>query len=212
MNVLDGSNLRMLVRAAVGDCDFVAGFLQPSGGPWADELGAAQEHDPHGPMIVHRAAGLGRGVAGEIPSRSSGGPLTSRRSLLVVFDRLDFVYLPSRDVAADVEHFTHAVGAELVFAIEAFGTRVAMIRLSPDPPALLLAEHLDGDQPVLVHRVPDLEQAIADLEGRGVKLAARFGIPHGPGAELVCPGPQRLALYQLTRPAAPERLEGRRDF
>ena len=58
-----------------------------------------------------------------------------------MFDRLDFVYLPSRDVAADVRHFTS-----------------------------------------------------------------------GLGAELVTPGPQRLAVYQLTRPEAPRRLEGRRDF
>ena len=31
-----------------------------------------------------------------------------------MFDRLDFVYLPSRDVAADVRHFTGGLGAELV--------------------------------------------------------------------------------------------------
>jgi hypothetical protein len=129
-----------------------------------------------------------------------------------VFDRLDFVYLPSRDVAADVMHFTERLGAELVFAIEAFGTRVAMVRLSPGPPALLLAGHLEGDQPVLVHSVADLEASIAELQDRGVELRARFEIPHGPGVELVSPGPQRLALYQLTRPGAAERLSGRRDF
>ena len=129
-----------------------------------------------------------------------------------MFDALDFVYLPSRDAAADVQHFTDGLGAELVFAIEAFGTRVAMVRLAPDRPELLLAEHLQGDQPVLVHRVADLERAVAELSARGVPVAARFGIPHGPGAELVCPGPQRLALYQLTRPEAAQRLAGRRDF
>jgi hypothetical protein len=129
-----------------------------------------------------------------------------------VFDRLDFVYLPSRDVAADIEHFTAGLGGELVFAIEAFETRVAMLRLSRDPPALLLAGHLEGDQPVLVHRVADLEATLAELEDRGVETAARFEIPHGPAAELVCPGPQRLALYQLTRPETAVRLVGRRDF
>jgi hypothetical protein len=129
-----------------------------------------------------------------------------------VFEALDFVYLPSRDVAADLAHFTDGLGAELVFAIEAFGTRVAMVRASPEPPALLLAGHLAGDQPVLVHRVAELEQAIRELERRGVVLGARFGIPHGPGVEVLSPGPQRLALYELTRPDAPERLAGRRDF
>ena len=129
-----------------------------------------------------------------------------------MFERLDFIYLPSHDVAADVAHYTGGLGGELVFAIEAFGTRVAMVRLAPDPPALLLAGHLEGDQPVLVHRVADLEAALGDLERRGVQVAVRFEIPHGPGAELVLPGPQRLALYELTRPGAPERLAGRRDF
>jgi hypothetical protein len=77
---------------------------------------------------------------------------------------------------------------------------------------VLLAGHLEGDQPVLVYRVADLEGAIAELHAREVEVAARFEIPHGPGAELVNPGPQRVALYQLTRPEADRRLAGRRDF
>jgi len=108
--------------------------------------------------------------------------------------------------------FTDGLGAELVFAIEAFGTRVAMVRLSPTPPALLLAGHLAGDRPVLVHRVADLDRTVAELDDRGVAVAARFEIPHGPVAELTLPGPQRVALYQLTRPQVADRLEGRRDF
>ena len=129
-----------------------------------------------------------------------------------MFDQLEFLYLPTRDAADDVQYFTQGLGAELVFAIEAFETRVAMVRLQSGPPALLLAEHLEGDQPVLVFRVGDLEQSVQHLRGRGVEIRARFGIPHGPGVELAIPGPQRLALYELTRPEATERLSGRRDF
>ncbi len=136
----------------------------------------------------------------------------SSRSLASVFRGLDFVYLPSRDVAAEMKHYTERLGAELVFAIEAFGTRVAMLRVAADPPPLLLAGHLEGDQPVLVYRVDDLEQELASLSEREVAIAARFGIPHGPAAELALPGPQRIALYQLTRPEAEARLAGRRDF
>lgn len=129
-----------------------------------------------------------------------------------MFERLDFLYLPSRDVAGDVIHFTERLGAELEFAIEAFGTRVAMVRFNPDPPALLLAGHLEGDQPVLVYSVPDLEQAIQELQTGEVAVAARFEIPYGPGAELTIPGPQRIAIYERTRPEVGERLAGRRDF
>ncbi|HET6866210.1 MAG TPA: hypothetical protein VFH80_09810 [Solirubrobacteraceae bacterium] len=129
-----------------------------------------------------------------------------------MFDRLDFIYLPSRDVAADMEHFARGLGAEVVFAIEAFGTRVAMVRLAPDPPPLLFAEHLPGDQPVLVYRVEDLDRAIAELRDRRVELGVEFEIPHGRGAEITNPGPQRIALYERTRPEADERFAGRRDF
>jgi hypothetical protein len=129
-----------------------------------------------------------------------------------MFEQLDFVYMPSRDVAADLEHFVSRLGGEPVFAIEAFGTRVAMVRLDPHPPSLLLAGHLEGEQPVLVYRVPDLDRATARLRDREVEVAARFEIPHGPGIELVSPGPHRIALYELTRPDADHRLAGRRDF
>jgi hypothetical protein len=129
-----------------------------------------------------------------------------------LFESLDFLYLPSRDVAADVTHFIERLGATLVFAIEAFETRVAMVSLTATPPAVLLAGHLEGDQPVLVYRVANLERGLAELQGRGTKVLGRFEIPHGPGAELDMLGPQRVAVYQLTRPEVPRRLVGRRDF
>lgn len=129
-----------------------------------------------------------------------------------MFESLDFIYLPSRDVGAELERFVAGFGAKAEFAIEAFGTRVAMLRLAGGSPSLLLAEHLAGDQPVLVFRVEDLEQSVKELAGLGVGISARFGIPHGPGAELVTPGPQRIALYELTRPEAVSRLAGRQDF
>ena len=129
-----------------------------------------------------------------------------------MFDSLDFVYLPSRDVAVELERYTESFGASLVFAIEAFGTRVAMLRLTESGPAILLAEHLEGEPPVLVFRVDDLDASVRELQARGVEVAARFGIPHGPAVELAMPGPQRFALYALTRPEARDRLAGRRDF
>jgi len=129
-----------------------------------------------------------------------------------MFDRLDFIYLPSRDVAADLKHFTGGLGAEVIFAIEAFGTRVAMVRLAPEAPPLLFAGHLSGDQPILVYRVEDLDRATAELRDRDVEIGVDFEIPHGRGVEVINPGPQRVAIYERTRPRADERLAGRRDF
>ena len=120
--------------------------------------------------------------------------------------------MPSRDPAADVRHFTEVLGGRLRFAIEAFGTRVAMVDMADGPPSVLLAGHLEGERPILVFRVADLERAVAAVEARGFEAGERFGIPHGPGCMLDAPGGQRLAIYELTRPAAAERLAGRRDF
>jgi catechol 2,3-dioxygenase-like lactoylglutathione lyase family enzyme len=128
------------------------------------------------------------------------------------FDSLDFIYMPSRDVARDLSFYTDVLGAELVFAIEAFGARVAEVTVTEGAPRLLLADHLQGDAPVLVHRVGDLDATLALLEERGATIQARFGIPHGPCAELTTPGGQRLAIYELTRPEVDQRFPGRRDF
>ena len=128
-----------------------------------------------------------------------------------LFEQLDFVYMPSEDVAADMEHFTTVLGGEIVFAIEAFGTRVAMVSLGGGP-ALLLAEHLEGERPVLVYRVPDLERAMDDLEARGWEREPVSGIPDGPLCSFRTPGGHRIAIYELTRARAADRFEGRRDF
>jgi predicted enzyme related to lactoylglutathione lyase len=125
---------------------------------------------------------------------------------------LDFVYMPSRDVAADMAYFTDVLGGRLVFAVEGMGTQVAMVELTEGPPRVLLAGHLEGDQPVLVYRVDDLEQALEDLEARGWQREPTFEIPHGPVCPFRTPGGHRLAIYQLVRPEVGEHFEGRRDF
>jgi predicted enzyme related to lactoylglutathione lyase len=127
-------------------------------------------------------------------------------------ESFDFLYMPSTDVARDLAFYEDVLGAETVFAIQAFGTRVAQVRLAEDGPRLLLAEHLEGEAPVVLHRVQDLDATVAELRRRGATIEAEFGFPHGPAAELRTPGGQRLAFYELTRPEADERLSGRIDF
>jgi hypothetical protein len=130
----------------------------------------------------------------------------------VAFERLDFLYVPSRDVAADLAYFTEVLGGRVVFAIDAMGTRVAAVRLTEQPPLVLLADHLEGERPVLVYRVPDLDAAMADLEARGWRRQQTLEIPHGPCCSFQTPGGHRVALYQLTRPEVAAPFEGRRDF
>jgi len=129
----------------------------------------------------------------------------------MTFGPLDFVYCPSRDAAADLAHWTERLGATPVFAVERFDTRVACVETG-DGPAVLFAEHLDGDRPILLYRVDDLVAATDDLRARGVELGEPFEFPFGEGAELVNPGPQRTAIYARTRPDRGTSLRGRRDF
>ncbi len=127
-----------------------------------------------------------------------------------MFGLLDFVYLPSRDVAADLAHWTQ-VGGEVVFAVERFDTRVAMLTLGPGP-GFLLAQHLEGDAPVLVYRVDHLEAAVTDLGAQGLEVGERFEFPYGDAVEVPSPDPQRVAIYERTRPDRGDSLRGRRDF
>jgi hypothetical protein len=128
------------------------------------------------------------------------------------FQQLDFLYMPSRDVAADRTYLTDVLGGRPVFAVEAMGTRVAAVELGSGPPLVLLADHVTGEAPILVYRVADLDVALAALTAQGWTPTATFEIPHGPCCSFRTPGGQRLALYQRTRPQAATHLDGRRDF
>ena len=128
------------------------------------------------------------------------------------FEQLDFLYTPSRDVAADLAYFTDVLGGRVVFAIEAMGTRVAAIELAPGPPTILLTDHVEGDRAILVYRVADLEASLAEQEAAGWIREHRFDIPHGPCCSFTTPGGHRVALYQLTRPEAAAHFDGRHDF
>jgi catechol 2,3-dioxygenase-like lactoylglutathione lyase family enzyme len=129
-----------------------------------------------------------------------------------MLESFDFLYMPSRDVARDLAFYEDVLGAETVFAIERFGTRVAEVRLSGDGPRILLAEHIEGDAPVLLYRVAELAPAVAELEGRGLEFEMTFGFPYGDGALFHAPGGQRLAIYELTRPDRGDGIRGRLDF
>ena len=127
-------------------------------------------------------------------------------------EQLDFLYIPSRDVAGDASYFSEVLGGRVLFAIASMGTRVAAIDLGTGSPLLLFADHLDGEAPVLVYRVAELDEALKALEARGWKSESTFEIPHGPICSFRTPGGHRVAVYPPTRPDATSHFEGRRDF
>lgn len=127
------------------------------------------------------------------------------------FGTLDYLYMPSHDVAADVRYFTEVLGGSKVFAIDDGGTRVAMVSLGAEPPQLLLTDHLDTDSPILVFRVADLAAQVARLRDNEVD-GWRLELPMGPAFSWTAPGGQRVAIYEPTRLGVVSHFEGRSDF
>jgi hypothetical protein len=132
--------------------------------------------------------------------------------MAAVLTQLDYIYSPCADVAAEQRYLEETLGARVIFAVEGMGARVAMLELGSAPPHLLLADHLDGERPVLVFRVDDLDATMKELRGRGWQSGTRLEIPQGPICSFQTPGGERLAIYQLTRPQVIESFAGRRDF
>jgi hypothetical protein len=147
-----------------------------------------------------------------MPRRSPATSGSKKANGSPPFLQLDYLYVPSADVAKDVEYFTGVIGAELAFAVEGMGARVAMLRLTTGPPHVLLTDHLDGDRPIFIYRVADLDAALVDLKARGWKKAQTLEIPMGPCCSFMTPGGHRIAVYELTRPEVADHFLGRRDF
>mgnify|MGYP001075890059 CR=1 FL=1 len=127
-------------------------------------------------------------------------------------ESLDYLYPPSRDVAADAAYLTDVLGGRLAFAIEDGGTRVAMVELGAGQPAIVLNDHLGGERPILVYRTADLAATTRDLAVRGWSTEHTLEIPQGPVTTFRTPGGQRLAIYERSRPFVLDSFAGRRDF
>ena len=147
-----------------------------------------------------------------MPRRTPDEPNSQKVSGQPPFIQLDYLYVPSADVAKDLEYFTEVLGAELAFAVEGMGARVAMLRMTEGPPHVLLTDHLEGDRPIFIYRVADLYEALAELKSRGWKRAHTLEIPMGPCCSFTTPGGHRVAIYELARPEVAKHFLGRRDF
>jgi len=128
------------------------------------------------------------------------------------FEQLDYLYIPSTDVATDAAYFTEVLGGRKLFAIDDDGTRVAMVEMTSGPPRLLFTDHLEGERAIAIYRVANLRAALKTLKSHGWEPEGTFEIPQGPCCSFATPAGHRVALYQLTRPQVEEHFLGRFDF
>jgi catechol 2,3-dioxygenase-like lactoylglutathione lyase family enzyme len=131
---------------------------------------------------------------------------------LFALDSLDYLYVPAPDVEAAVRFYTVALGGELRWRIRDGNTWVAAVRFAVAGPLVLLANHLEPGQAVLIYRVPRLEDIRRQLVNDGWPDAGpSFEIPQGPCLMLRDPGGQRLAIDERIRPGVDEHFDGRFD-
>jgi hypothetical protein len=114
------------------------------------------------------------------------------------FEQLDFLYIPSVDVAADARYFSEVLGGHVIFAIDDGGTRAAMLEMSAGPPRLIFTDHLEGERAIMIYRVANLRTALKDLAARGWNPEGTFEIPQGPCCSFASPAGHRVALYEMT--------------
>lgn len=129
-----------------------------------------------------------------------------RASSAMTLGRLEYLYVGSKEVARDLEHYTKVLGAEVVWDFSEFGTRVAGLRLFREGPMVLLAGHRHAPSVLPVFAVPDLDAAERDLRSRGWEPEGeRFGIPDGDCYLFKDPSGNEFAIYEDSRPHVLER-------
>jgi predicted enzyme related to lactoylglutathione lyase len=128
------------------------------------------------------------------------------------FESLDYVYLPAPDIEAAVAYYTRGLGGELLWRIRDGGTWVAAVRLAETGPVVLLANHLEPGQGLLIYRVRSLDDTRRSLVDGGWSAEGEpFELPQGPCLVFRDPGGQRLAVYELHRRGMDEHFQGRFD-
>src|SRR5260221_13231461 len=94
--------------------------------------GAKPPGQPRRPLRKKRA----------MPRRSPEKPPSHADAGAPPFLQLDYLYVPSADVAKDLKYFTGVLGGEVGFAVDGMGARVALERLTNGPPHACLTDHL----------------------------------------------------------------------
>src|ERR1700681_3886451 len=114
--------------------------------------------------------------------------------------KLAYLYVGTAAFERDVAYYRDVLGAEVVWTFNAYGAKVAALRVC-DGPLFLLADHRPAPSCMPVLAVADLDAAIADLKARGWQSEGEaFEIPNGPCYRLTDLFGNPYALIQNDRP------------
>jgi catechol 2,3-dioxygenase-like lactoylglutathione lyase family enzyme len=71
----------------------------------------------------------------------------------ILFESLDFLYVPAPDIDAAIGYYTGVLGSKLLWKIHAFGEWEACIQVSGSRPLLLLADYIKKNDLIMIHLV-----------------------------------------------------------
>jgi predicted enzyme related to lactoylglutathione lyase len=118
---------------------------------------------------------------------------------------LVYLYVGTDDVERDRAFYLEALGAEPVWRFNAFATEVAAVRLAPNAPLVLLAEHRPAPSCLPIWSVTDLDAAIERLRASGFEAHGETaGTPDGPVHVFRDPSGNEVGLLRQDRPNALE--------
>jgi catechol 2,3-dioxygenase-like lactoylglutathione lyase family enzyme len=127
------------------------------------------------------------------------------------FESLDFLYVPAPNIEESIRYYTKVLGGELLWKIHAYGVWVSCIKLSEQGPHILLANHIEQKDLILIYRVKNLEKAASALSSRGWHKEKSLEIPNGPCYTFRDPANNHIAIYENERPTVMEEFKGRID-
>jgi catechol 2,3-dioxygenase-like lactoylglutathione lyase family enzyme len=129
-----------------------------------------------------------------------------------MFESLDFLYVPAPDIESSVRYYTQVLGGRLAWKIHAYGVWVACVVLSSnEKPYVLLADHIQKKDMMLIYRVASLDDASAELRSKGWHEENRIEIPPGPCSTFRDPAGNALVIYENARPFIMQEFEGKID-
>ena len=130
----------------------------------------------------------------------------------MVFESLDFLYVPAPNIQESIRYYTNVLDGELLWKIHAYGVWVACIKLSnKQEPYILLADHIEKQDMILIYRVNSIGKTYSDLKSRGWIQEKKLEIPNGPCYTFRDPSGNHIAIYENKRPNVMEEFKGRID-
>jgi hypothetical protein len=129
-----------------------------------------------------------------------------------MFESLDFIYVPAPDIDASVKYYTRVLGGQLLWKIHAYGVWVACVQLAEQTkPYILLADHIERNDVMLIYQVKNLEATSGELKVKGWTEEKSLEIPPGPCSTFRDPAGNALVIYENKRPFVMQEFKGKVD-